>query len=47
VETMSATIAIVQVAEALLDKLGREELQGFIEEGIPARAFEHLVKSLL
>jgi len=47
VETMSGTIAIVQVAEALLDKLGREELQGFIEEGIPARAFEHLVKSLL
>ena len=47
VETMSATIAIVQVAEALLDKLDREELQGFIEEGIPARAFEHLVKSLL
>jgi xylose isomerase len=47
VETMDATIAIVQTAEALLDKLGREELQGFIDEGIPARAFEHLVKSLL
>ena len=47
VETMSATIEIVGAAEKLLDKLGREQLQGFIEEGIPARAFEHLVTSLL
>jgi len=47
VETMSATIEIVKAAEKLLDKLGREQLQGFIEEGIPARAFEHLVTSLL
>jgi len=47
VETMDATIAIVQTAQALLDKLGREKLQGFIDEGIPARAFEYLVRSLL
>jgi xylose isomerase len=47
VETMAATISITKAAVALLDKLGREQLQGFVEEGIPARAFEHLVKSLL
>ena len=47
VETMSATIEIVNTSEKLLDKLGREQLQQFIEEGIPARTFEHLVKSLL
>jgi len=47
VETMEATIAIVNAAQALLDKLGRERLQGFIEEGIPARAFAYLVQSLL
>jgi len=33
VEMMDATIAIVQMAQALLDKLGREKLQGFIDEG--------------
>ncbi len=47
IEQMTATIAIVESAMALLDKLGREQLQSFIEEGIPARAFEYLVKSLL
>ncbi|UCC61571.1 MAG: sugar phosphate isomerase/epimerase [Anaerolineae bacterium] len=47
VKTMDATIAIVQAAEALLDKLGREKLQAFIGEGIPAHAFEYLVRSLL
>ena len=47
VKTMEATIAIVQTAEALLDKLSREKLQAFIDEGIPAHAFEYLVRSLL
>lgn len=47
VEQMSATISIMKSAEALLEKIGRERLQGFIDEGIPARAFQHLVKSLL
>ena len=37
VETMNATIAIVDAARELLDKLGRERLQGFIDEGTPAR----------
>lgn len=47
VETMSATISIMKAAKALLDKLGRDKLEAFVEEGIPARAFEYLVRSLL
>jgi hypothetical protein len=44
---MSATISIVDAAWELLEKLGRDRLQGFIEEGLPARAFSYLVRSLL
>ncbi len=47
IETMEASIAIVQAAQELLDKLGREQLAEFIAEGIPARAYAHLIKSLL
>ena len=47
IEQMTATISIVESAAALLDKLGRDQLQEFITEGIPARAFNYLVKSLL
>ena len=47
VENMEASIAIVEMAIELLDKIGREQLQGFIEEGVPARSFEQLVRSLL
>ena len=47
VEDMAATIEIVKTAQKLLDKIGREKLAGFIAEGIPARAFRHMVKSLL
>jgi len=47
VETMEATIAIVEAARELLDKLGRDRLQKFIEEGIPARAYQYLVRALL
>ena len=47
IEMMSATISIVEAAWELLDKLGRDRLQGFVDEGLPARAFEYLVRSLL
>jgi xylose isomerase len=47
VETMNTTIAVVEAAQGLLDRIGREELAGFIEEGIPARALNHMVASLL
>jgi xylose isomerase len=47
IEQMAATIAIVETATALLDKLGRDQIQSFIDEGIPAHAYEYLIKSLL
>jgi xylose isomerase len=46
IEQMSATIAIVEAGIRLLDKLGRDEIQGFIEEGIPARAYRYLYDTL-
>jgi xylose isomerase len=47
VEMMSATIAIMDTAQELVDKLGRDRLQALVDEGIPARAYEYLVRSLL
>jgi xylose isomerase len=47
VESMESSIAIVEVAVELLDKIGRERLEGFISEGVPARAYEGLLRSLL
>jgi xylose isomerase len=46
-ESMEVAIMIVETAIELLDKIGREELQGFIKEGIPARAFRQLLKAML
>ncbi len=47
VETMEVAIAAVQMAAELLDKMGHEQIQALIEEGIPARALHHMMKSLL
>jgi xylose isomerase len=47
IEMMSATISIVETAAELVDKIGAEQLQAYIDEGLPARAFEGLVRSLL
>lgn len=47
VDEMSASIAIVETAVQLLDKLGRDTLQGFIDEGIPANAYTYLYQTLL
>jgi xylose isomerase len=47
IEMMSVTISIVEAAWKLLDKLGRDRLQGFVEEGLPAKAFDYLMGSLL
>jgi xylose isomerase len=47
VEQMDATISIMKTAEKLVDKIGRERLEEFIAEGIAARAFSQLVRSLL
>jgi xylose isomerase len=47
VESMAASIDIVEMAVELVDRIGRERLQGFVDEGIPARAFRQLVRALL
>jgi xylose isomerase len=47
VEQLSATISIVKSAEKLVDKIGSERIEELIAEGIPARAFDHLLRSLL
>ena len=47
VESMAASIDIVEMAVELVDRIGRERLQGFIDEGIPARACRQLVRALL
>ncbi len=46
-EQMNATIRMMETAVELVDKIGRGRLEEFIEEGIPARAFTHLARSLL
>ncbi len=47
VESMSAAIAMVNMAVQVVAKVGYETLEGFVNEGIPARAFPRIVKSLL
>lgn len=47
VESMSASIDLVESAARLVDKFGGERLQALIDEGIPARAFSQLMKVLL
>jgi hypothetical protein len=47
IESMSATIAIVKMAEQLVTRMGLDEIQAFIEEGNPATAFTHLFQTLL
>lgn len=46
-EGMQTSIEIVKTAEQLLDKIGMDALEGMLKEGIPARAFKQLYKSLL
>jgi xylose isomerase len=47
VESMTASIEIVKAALALVDKIGRDQLQALIDEGTPARTFSQLVRALL
>lgn len=47
VETMDSTISMMKTAEALLDRIGRGRIEEMLAEGVPARAFEQLVRSLL
>ena len=47
VEQMNTTIAIMEAAEAALGKIGNDELESCIEEGVPARTFRLLWERLL
>lgn len=47
VEGMQTSIEIVKIAEQLVEKIGMAKLEAMLAEGIPARAFSHLYKSLL
>jgi xylose isomerase len=47
VESMGTAIAMVKMAGELVEKIGRETLEGFIEEGIPAQAFRHMMKRFI
>jgi xylose isomerase len=44
--TMNTTIAIMEAAEALMEKIGRETLEESIREGVPAVTFRRLWESL-
>jgi xylose isomerase len=46
-EGMQTSIEIVKTAEKLLDKIGMDNLEGMLKEGIPARAFSKLFQALL
>jgi hypothetical protein len=47
ISQMEASIALVNMAHKLLDKLGREKLHSLIEEGVPAETYTYLMESLL
>lgn len=47
VESMEASIGIVEAAIRLVNKFGGEQLQACIEDGTPARTFLQLTKALL
>jgi xylose isomerase len=47
VEGMSASISIVKTAEAFVEKVGIQKLESYIQEGLPARTFDQLIKHLL
>ncbi len=47
VEQMDAVIDIMRSAEALVDKIGQDRIEEFIAEGVPARAMQHMLRSLL
>jgi len=47
VETMEATIAMMEAAEGLLRKVGSQRLQQLIDDSAPARTFRELMEALL
>ena len=47
VQTMEASISIIEQAKQLVDKIGLKKLEGFIKTGNPAQNFNELMRSLL
>ncbi|TDF91140.1 sugar phosphate isomerase/epimerase family protein [Paenibacillus piri] len=45
-EAFAVTFRIMETAKEIVEKLGRNEIQALIEEGVPARAFDYLFKKL-
>ncbi len=46
-ESMNATLTMVEGASKLVDRFGLDELEKLVDEGNPARTFGHLMDSLL
>ena len=47
VETMDVGIAVVNMAQELLAKMGSDRMAELIQEGVPARTLNHMMRSLL
>ena len=47
VETMDVGIAVVKMAQELLAKMGSARMTELIQEGVPARTLNHMMRSLL
>ncbi len=45
-EAFAVTFRIIEMAQEMIEKLGRKEIQALIEEGVPARAFNYLFTKL-
>lgn len=47
VDGMSASISILKTAEAFVEKVGVETMEGYLKQGLPSRTFDELFKHLL
>lgn len=47
VETMEVGIEAVKIGQELLDRFGSDKMQALIEEGVPAKTLQHMLRSLL
>lgn len=47
VETMQVGIEAVKIGEEILDRFGYDKMQALIDEGVPAKTLQHMLRSLL
>lgn len=47
VETMEVGIEAVKIGQDLLDRFGCDRMQALIDEGVPAKTLQHMLRSLL